>query len=244
MTYEQSERRAERVDRAFTDTLIDKHKKYIEETGDEALDAKFKEAVKRSLLETDFTPSGTRKSLNYARLSSLMSTCGFPAAQIFREMDIPVFLPDEENKNMVEVLESFSPSTREKLKEIAVGMSPAWWRTHQAELLPPSERAREIIRRRVPTGERRTLSVPSLQKAWTTAGMTTTLETNELPEVARLLGISLHWLMQMDDDAPCYSNVPEVDSIIDAYGMMGQTARGYFGSLIQEVKKGEEEYDF
>ena len=59
-----------------------------------------------------------------------------------------------------------------------------------------------------------------------------------------MLGISLHWLMQMDDDAPCYSIVPEVDSIIDAYGMMGQTARGYFSSLIQEVKKGEEEYGF
>lgn len=243
-SHEQSDSKMERVDKEFTDALIERHKQYIEETGDEALDAKFKEALKRSLLETEFTPRGTRKNLNYVRLSLLLSLCGFPAAEIYRAMSIPVYLPDERCENIVAALESFPPATRKKLKEIAYGMSPSWWKERQITLLPPSDRAREIIRRRISTADRKELSVPSLQKAWSMAGMTTSLETKELPEAARLLGVSLHWLMQMEENAPCYSRVKDVDSILDSYGMMGEAAREYFCALIQEAKKGVEEYDF
>lgn len=244
MIHEQAERRAERVDKAFTDMLIEKHKSYVKETGDEALDAKFKEALKRSLLESEFTPNGTRKSLNYARLGALLSTCGFPASEIYKAMGIQVFLPDDKIEELIEPLEDFSPAVRSRIKEIALGITPSWWRSQQANLLPPSDRAREVIRRRIPTAERKLLPVPSLQKAWTMAGMTTSLETKELPEVAKLLGISLHWLMQMEEGAPCFSKVKDVDCIIDAYGMMGSKARAYFLSLVQEVQKGREEYDF
>lgn len=85
---------------------------------------------------------------------------------------------------------------------------------------------------------------PSLRRVWVNAGMTMTLETKELPDVARYLGISLHWLMQMEDHAPCYSMTKDVDLILDAYGMMSGTARRWFRALIRETKTGEETYAF
>lgn len=244
LAYEQPAYKAERVDKAYSDALIERHRKYIAESGEETLDTRFQDVLKRSLLETELTPNGTRKALNYFRLSSLLSVCGFPARDIYREMNIPVYLPDEDCEGVVEVLESLSPAKRSKLKKIAYGLSPSWWRTKDARRLPPSDRAREVIRRRVSTVDRGEKLIPSLRRIWVNAGMTMTLETKELPDVARQLGISLHWLMQMEDHAPCCSMATDVDLILDAYGMMSRTARRCFCALIREVKKREETYAF
>lgn len=66
---------------------------------------------------------------------------------------------------------------------------------------------------------------PALQHmsaVWKTPNFVAVLKTDYLPEVADYTGLSLHYLLRLENDIPFYSSKPHVDELYDLYTLLDE----------------------
>lgn len=165
------------------------------------------------------------KIITYDKLSEFLRICRLRVDDMFRLINVKVDWPSEDFKHIAALCDKLPAELIKQVAETARKMSPDWHKSEDAQNMFPTHRALYIIRRTLETSDRSSIEIPSLAHAWGDGKMFTTVETKELPEISVFLGVSLRWLMRLDDDILVYAKKPETEAVLEEFSFLSEDAK-------------------
>ncbi|WP_191396123.1 hypothetical protein [Flavonifractor sp. An306] len=157
------------------------------------------------------------------------------------DQSLPEFpaLSDDE-KWLRDICDRMDQDTLNKVRTIAVEMSPAFWTSQEYESMPPTMRFISLMGRQVPWSERKgklspALATKTIMKALSDRHFSTTVTMEDLLVVSNGLHVPIHWLMMGDDSVSATAKNPCTERVLTAYGFMADDTRHAFLKVVRYI---------
>lgn len=142
----------------------------------------------------------------------------------------------ESDKQFLENCESLNPNDFVQMHALIRKLTPAWWEK-DGETGIPTVRAIQALRKRIPYDMRQRPSENGMSESMVAVwrSRSTRLPVDDLPDVARRLGVSLHWLMAMPCSTLLFASNANIQTLYDEYTLIPEESRDIIRLTIEHI---------
>lgn len=199
------------------------------------------EAYLKSNVRTANTRYGEKgrveRLLNYDSLSDILRIWGLNGRKALENMGVEMDWPSQEFQTVAELCDGFDGQAMERVTRSAFALASDWWQSEEIRKAQPSERAKALLRSKVPFSEQKN-APEMLKRAIDDTRGTTSIPISAFNEIAAYLQVSPHWLLRFAPDVALLGSRAATDVILDAFSFMPGEARRIFIDALNTYRKG------
>lgn len=175
--------------------------------------------------------------LNYGSLSDILRIWDLNGRKALEVMGVEMDWPSQEFQTVARICDELDGQAMERIRSSAFALASEWWQNEEIQKAQPSERAKALLRAKVPFSEQK--NAPEMLKRATddTTGMTS-IPIFAFNEIATYLQVSPHWLLRFAPDVALLGSQAATDVILDAFSFMPGEAKQIFIDALKGYWKG------
>jgi hypothetical protein len=162
-----------------------------------------------------------------------------PSLQEAAQSTMEFLVLSEDEVWLRDTCDRMDKKTLDRVREIAVEMSPKFWSSEETQLLPPTMRLITLLSMQIQRVERAKLPPPvnteTILKAVNDRHRCTTVTMEDLLVMANALHVSIHWLMMGDDSIAATAKNPRTEMVLTAYGFMMESTQRTFLKVVRYI---------
>ena len=152
-------------------------------------------------------------------------------------MGVEIDWPSQEFQNLATLCDGLDEGGLEQIKRSAFALASNWWQEEAIQKAQPSDRAKALLRSKVPFSEQK--GAPEmLRKALDDTRGTTSIPISAINEIAVFLQVSPHWLLRFAPDVSLLGMCATTDVILDAFSFMPRESKQIFMAYLLHVIRG------
>lgn len=176
--------------------------------------------------------NGRLRRLSYQTLPYMLDYAGIGMKEMYHRLGIEIDWTTQAAADFYESVKKLDVETQETLMKVIVSISHPFWYSpsHQEDkkmMATPTKRAIAVLLHKYDASANSQYKVaksmgPDFRKAWEDKKFFTTVKTTTLPQVAKRLEISLHWLLGNQKHFTTLADTPLEEQIMSGYQFLAK----------------------
>ena len=155
----------------------------------------------------------------YAGLNHILRVANLDLVGMYKLIGVELSFPNDEFAEVARIFERLDAFRQREALELAAQLAVDFKSVPSMKGTAPTQIALAIYRLKRPPGKTLEYHCKYIDRLFENSSCMT-IDSCDFPEVSSYLGVSMHWLFQLNNCVSAYGLCPDTESVLDLYGFM------------------------